>query len=101
MLQVMLLRAYATLEEQIGGACLEALAAQAQEQLPHLEPRHLSNVLWAFAKLKHSPDAALLRGSEARATRTVASFTPQDLVRCRYQADKFRHLSMPNFSGNK
>lgn len=77
----MFLRACATLEARVGDACLKALAAQAQEQLQHFEARPLSNMLWAFAKLKHNPEAALLRDCEAHARRIVTSFAPQDLVR--------------------
>lgn len=83
-LQVMFLRAYAMLGMPVGGACLKALAGQALKELPRFEPRHLSNMLWAWAKLKHRPDAVLLRGCEAHAARTATSFAPQDLVRWRH-----------------
>ena len=82
MLQVMFLRAYAMLGARMGSACLEALAAHAQKQLPRFEAKSMVNMLWAFAKLKHKPGAALLRDCEAHATRIVTSFAPQDLVRC-------------------
>ena len=74
--------AYATLGQPLGTACLEALAAQAQKQLPHFKPQDLANTMWAFAKLKLCPDAALLRSCEAHATRKAEVFIPQDLVRC-------------------
>lgn len=74
--------AYATLEERMGPACLEALAAQALEQLPHFESQHMAMMLWAFSKLERNPGAALLRGCEAHAARICGTFTPQGLVRC-------------------
>ena len=81
-LQATFLWAYATLEERMGGACLEALAAQALKQLPHFEAQHMAMMLWAFAKLEHNPGAALLRGCEAHAVRICETFTPQGVVRC-------------------
>ena len=39
-------------------------------------------MMWAFAKLNHSPDAALLHGCEAHATRISETIKPQGLVRC-------------------
>ena len=77
----MFLRAYATLGAAMGDVCLNTLTAQAHEQLPSFEARSLSNMLWAFAKMKHTPDAAMLRDCEAHATRIAASFIPQDVVR--------------------
>lgn len=66
----------------MGGACLEALAAHAQKQLPHLKAQQLADTMWAFAKFKHSPDATLLRGCEAHATRIARTFIPSDVARC-------------------
>ena len=74
--------AYATLGERLGCACLEALAAQAQKQLPSFTAQNLANMMWAFAKLEYSPDDTLLRGCEAYATRSAGAFSPQALVRC-------------------
>ena len=79
--QAMLLRAYAMLGAPMGSHCLDALAARAQEQLPHFDATSMATMLWAFARLKYKPDAALLRSCEAHATCNVASFAPQDLVR--------------------
>ena len=84
-----LLWAYATLGEPLGSACLEALAAQAQKQLPHFNEQALTNVMWAFAKLNHCPGATLLQSCEAHATCTAGAFTPQGLgalLRCLFQA---------------
>ena len=81
MLQVMFLRAYATLGARMGDVCLNTLTAQAHEHLQRFEARSLSNILWAFAKLKHTLDDALLRDCEAHATCIAASFAPQDVVR--------------------
>lgn len=54
-------------------ACLNALLLLVQE----FNPQSLSNVLWAFASLKHHPGNALLDGSAAHAVRCVDQFTPQ------------------------
>ena len=70
----------------MGSACLEALAAQAQAQLPQFESQELANMMWAFAKLNYSPSAMLLRGCEAHATRIAGAFSPQELVCCCYYA---------------
>lgn len=48
--------------------------------LQEFNPQSLSNVLWAFASLKHHPGDALLDASAAHAVRCVDQFTPQ--VRC-------------------
>ena len=80
--QSMFLLAYATLGERMGAACLEALAAQAQAQLPHFTAQSLENMMWAFAKLTYTPDKELLQSCEAHAVRTVGAFSPQSLVRC-------------------
>lgn len=45
--------------------------------LQEFNPQSLSNVLWAFASLKHHPGNALLDGSAAHAVRCVDQFTPQ------------------------
>lgn len=82
MLQAAVLWAYATLGERMGGACLEALAAQAQKRLPCFEALHVAMMLWAYAELQHNPGAALLRGCEAHAIHVCQTFNPQGLVRC-------------------
>ena len=73
--------AYATLGVRMGSACLEALAAQAQKQLPQFKPQNLANMMWAFAKLSYSPDATLLLSCEACASRIARTFKPQEVVR--------------------
>ena len=83
----MFLRAYATmslygLEQRVGPACLKALAAQAQKQLPRFQAQQMANMLWAFSKLQYSPHAALLRGCEAHTIRVCDALTPSGLVRC-------------------
>ena len=45
--------------------------------MQEFNPQSLSNVLWAFASLKHHPGNALLDGSAAHAVRCVDQFTPQ------------------------
>lgn len=65
----------------MGSTCLAKLAAHAQTQLPQFKSQELANMIWAFAKLTYSPDATLLRGCEAHATRTAGAFNPQELVR--------------------
>jgi len=45
--------------------------------LQEFNPQSLSNVLWAFASLKHHPGNALLDASAAHAVRCVDQFTPQ------------------------
>ena len=45
--------------------------------LQEFNPQSLSNVLWAFASLKHHPGDALLDASAAHAVRCVDQFTPQ------------------------
>lgn len=45
--------------------------------MQEFNPQSLSNVLWAFASLKHHPGNALLEGSAAHAVRCVDQFTPQ------------------------
>ena len=65
-----------------GDALLGACVAQAQKQLPHFKEQELANMMWAFAKLDHCPDATLLQSCEAHATRTAEAFVPQGLVRC-------------------
>ena len=82
MAQAMFLWAFATLHERMGGACREAVAAQAQKQLPRFGAKDVADMLWAFAKLGHNPDASLLRDCEAHATRLCRTFKPQQLVRC-------------------
>ena len=79
--QTMCLWAYATLGERVSGACLAALAAEAEKQLPRYDAQHVANMLWAFAKLDYSPGAALLRACEAHATRISSSFSGHGLVR--------------------
>ena len=74
--------AYATLDERIGAACLKALAAHAQEELPQFKAQGLSNMMWAFAKLSYTPGEELLQSCEAHATRLAGAFIPQELVRC-------------------
>ena len=74
--------AYGTLGERLGGACMEALAAQALRQLPRFNAQGLVNMMWAFAKLDYSPNEMLLRGCEAHATRCAGAFSPSALVRC-------------------
>ena len=49
--QANFLWAYATLGEPMGGACLAALAAQAQRQLPRFKEQNLSNMAWALATM--------------------------------------------------
>ena len=80
--QSMFLGAYATLGERLGAACLEALAAHAQEQLPRFTAQILANMMWALAKFGYKPDGTLLRSCEAHAVRIAGSFKPQTLVRC-------------------
>ena len=80
--QANFLWAYATLGERMGGASLEALAAQAQKQLPQFNSQNVANMMWAFAKLKYNPGATLLQSCEANATHTARTLTPQGLVRC-------------------
>ena len=80
--QSMFLSAYATLGERMGAACLEALAAQAQVQLPRFNAQALANMMWAFAKLNYRPEAMLLQSCEAHATRLARTFTPQEMVCC-------------------
>ena len=63
--------AYAMLDERMGAACLKALAAQAQKQLPQFEAQNLANMMWAFAKLAYTPDTTLLQSCEAHAIRTA------------------------------
>ena len=54
--QVNFLWAYATLGEPMGAACLAALAAQAQNQLPRFKEQNLSNMAWALATMgAHEP----------------------------------------------
>lgn len=65
----------------MGSHCVDALAAQAQKQLPHFDAQELAILMWAFAKLSYSPDATLLRTCEAHATSSVDPFAPHDLVR--------------------
>ena len=86
--QANFLWAYATLGERMGSASLEALAAQAQTQLPSFTAQNLANMMWASAKLEYSPDDTLLRGCEAHATRNAGAFDPQALVRCCLFTDK-------------
>lgn len=50
---------------------------QAILSVQEFNPQSLSNVLWAFASLKHHPGNALLDGSAAHAVRCVDQFTPQ------------------------
>ena len=88
MLQSNFLWAYATLGERMSDACLEALAAQAQEQLLHFKPKNLATMMWAFAKLEFTPGAALMRSCEAHAVREAGTFIPQELVRCCLLAHK-------------
>ena len=45
--------------------------------LQEFNPQSLSNVLWAFASLKHHLGNALLDASAAHAVRCVDQFTPQ------------------------
>lgn len=45
--------------------------------LQEFNPQSLSNVLWAFASLKHHPGDALLDASASHAVRCVDQFTPQ------------------------
>ena len=66
----------------MGGRCLDALAARAQEQLPHFDATAMATMLWAFARLRYKPDAVLLRSCEAHAACNIASFAPRDLVCC-------------------
>ena len=73
---------FATLGERMGAACLEALATQAQKQLPQFTAQNLANMMWAFAKLSYTPDKELLQSCEAHAVSTARAFSPQDLVRC-------------------
>ena len=73
--------AYATLGERLGNASLKALVTQAQKQLPHFTAQGLTNIMWAFPKVNHSPDATLLRSCEAHAARISSAYIPQDLVR--------------------
>ena len=80
--QAMFAWAYATLGERMGSASLEALAAQAQMQLPLFNAQNLANMMWAFAKLSYTPDKELLQSCEAHAVRIVGAFKPQALVRC-------------------
>lgn len=57
-------------------ACCNTLLLLVQE----FNPQSLSNVLWAFASLKHHPGNALLDGSAAHAVRCVDQFTPQVML---------------------
>ena len=82
MLQALFPWAYATLGERMGSPCLEALATQAQKQLPHFTAQNLANMMWAFAKLAYTPDKELLQSCEAHAVRIAGAFIPQSLVRC-------------------
>ena len=82
MSQSMFLWAYATLETRVGHACVKALAAQAQKQLPRFQAQQMANMLWAFSKLQFMPNAALLRSCEAHAMRVCEALTPSGLVRC-------------------
>lgn len=66
----------------MGGAGLEALAAQARESLPRFASMDVADTLWAFAKLGHNVDNSLLQDFEAHITRIRDTFTPQQLVRC-------------------
>ena len=85
MLQANFLWAYATLGERMSSACLEALATQAQAQLPQFKAQELANMMLAFAKLSYSPNATLLQSCEAHDTRIAGEFTPRGLVRrCLY-----------------
>ena len=78
--QAIFLWACATLRVPVGGACLAAMTAQAQNQLPHIEAKPMANMLWAFATFRRKPDAALLRSCEAHGARIAASFESQALV---------------------
>ena len=80
--QANFLWAYATLGKRVGTTCMEALAAQAHKELPRANAQDLENMMWAFAKFNHSPDASLLQSCEAHATRIARAFTPQGVVRC-------------------
>ena len=82
MLQAIFPWAYATLGERMSAACLEALATQAQKQLPHFTAQNLANMMWAFAKLSFTLDKELLQSCEAHAVSTDRAFSPEDLVRC-------------------
>ena len=54
--QVNFLWGYATLGEPMDGACLAALVAQAQSQLPRFKEQNLSNMAWALATMgAHEP----------------------------------------------
>lgn len=80
--QAMFLWAFATLRERMGSACLGALAAQARECLPRFTSMDVADMLWAFAKLGHIFEDALLQDCEAHVTHISSTFTPQQLVRC-------------------
>ena len=46
-------------------------------------------MMWAFARLKYSPDTALLQSCEAHATDTARVLKPQELVRrCCFACEK-------------
>ncbi|KAK9831465.1 hypothetical protein WJX81_008090 [Elliptochloris bilobata] len=44
--------AWATLGEQLGGACLAALVKQAQKELPRFNSQNLANTAWALATMR-------------------------------------------------
>lgn len=63
--------------------------------LQEFNPQSLSNVLWAFASLKHHPGNALLDASAAHAVRCVDQFTPQV---CLHNGDCFLLFLINNMS---
>ena len=56
------------------------LASYGVAAVQEFNPQSLSNVLWAFASLKHHPGEALLDASATHAVRCVDQFTPQVLA---------------------
>ena len=85
----MFLWAFATsyLREPMGGACLQAVAAQARQCLPHFASMDVADMLWAFAKLGYN-DNALLQDCEAHVTSICDTLAPQQLVRCCTQTSR-------------
>ena len=80
--QANFLWAYAALGKPMGSACLEALAAHAHKQLPRFSAQQLADMMWAFARFRHSPGAPLLQGCEAHATCIARAINARNVVRC-------------------
>ena len=74
------------IRSHVYGTCIHCLLELCNAWVPltakllssqEFNPQSLSNVLWAFASLKHHPGEALLDASAAHAVRCVDQFTPQ------------------------